>query len=146
MFALPAVMVLAALFNLTLRSPRRLTAQTQNPLSRARVVFQQPFPRLDGTHLTTFIVDVRYSPNGSSPSHTHPCPLIAHVIEGTVRVRIKGQPEAVYKAGESFYEAPNGIHEGTQNLSSTDAARLIAFFVCDHKTPLTVLLDAHKAR
>jgi len=141
LIALPAVGIFAGLLSVGAPSPRARETQTQNPISRARIVFQQPFPRLDGTHLTAFIVDVRYSSGESSLPHSHPCPLIVYVLEGTVRVHIKGQPEAVYKAGESFYEAPNGVHEVTQNLSSTDAARLIAFFVCDHETPLTVPLE-----
>lgn len=124
-------------------SPRAFAA---NPLSRAHMVAQKPLPNLDGTHLVASIVDVHYSPGESSPRHSHPCPLIAYVIEGAVRVHIKGQPEAVYKSGENFCEARNGIHELTQNVSTTDPARLVAFFVCDHPTPLTVPLNEHNER
>jgi quercetin dioxygenase-like cupin family protein len=114
-----------------------------NALARAHLVAQKPFPTLDGTRLVASIVDVRFSPGESSPRHSHPCPLVAYLIEGAVRVHIEGQPEAVYNAGESFYEPPNGIHKFTQNLSTTDPARLVAFFLCDHQTPLTVPLDEH---
>jgi quercetin dioxygenase-like cupin family protein len=124
---------------------RLLAAQSHNPLTRSTVVLRHSFPHLDGTHLSASIVDVRYAPGESSPRHSHPCPL-AYVIEEGVRVHIEGQPETIYKAGESFYEAPNGIHELTQNVISTDPARLVAFFVCDHDTPLTIPLDAHEGR
>jgi quercetin dioxygenase-like cupin family protein len=115
----------------------RALAHTESPHDRARIAFQKPFPKLDGTHLIASIVDVRYSPGESSPPHSHPCPLLAYVIEGAVRVQIKGQPEAIYKAGETLYEAPNGTHEFTENISTTDPARLVAFFVCDRQKPLT---------
>jgi quercetin dioxygenase-like cupin family protein len=116
-----------------------------NPLSRARIVVQKASPSLDGTHPIASVVDVHYSRGESSPRHRHPCPLIAYVIERAVRVHIRGQQEAVYKAGESFCEAPNGIHELTENVSAADPARL-AFFVCDHRAPLTEPLDEHHRR
>jgi quercetin dioxygenase-like cupin family protein len=50
---------------------------------------------------------------------------------------VKGEPEAIYRAGESFYEAPNGVHVVSANASQTEAATFIAYFVCDHNTPLS---------
>ena len=51
---------------------------------------------------------------------------------------MKGEPEMTYKAGESFYEAPNGVHLVSANASSTEPARLVAYLICDHDTPLSV--------
>jgi quercetin dioxygenase-like cupin family protein len=106
--------------------------------TRARPVYQHTLPKLDGTHLTVFLVEVRYGPGESSPPHSHPCPLIAHVVEGAFRIQIQGEPEAIYKTGESFYEAPNGVHQVSTNASDKEPARLLAYFVCDHETPLSV--------
>ena len=47
--------------------------------------------------------------------HSHPCPVIGYVLEGALRTQVKGRPEAIYKTGESFYEAPNSVH----GISST---------------------------
>jgi quercetin dioxygenase-like cupin family protein len=64
--------------------------------------------------------------------------VIGYVIEGAVRTKTKGESEAVYKAGESFYEAPNGTHEISANASSSEPAKFLAYFVCDRDTPLSV--------
>ncbi len=84
------------------------------------------------------MVEVTYAPGESSPPHSHPCPVIAYVLEGAVRSKVKGGNEAVYKAGESFYEAPNGIHQISANASSSQPAKFLAYFLCDRDTPLSV--------
>jgi quercetin dioxygenase-like cupin family protein len=60
------------------------------------------------------------------------------VLEGAVRMQVAGQPEAIYKAGESFYEAPNGIHQLSANASKDVPAKFLAYFVCDRETELSV--------
>src|SRR5271165_2879603 len=85
------------------------------PLPRAatrvsRTVFSHHLPTLDGDHLEISLVEVAYGPGGSSAPHSHPCPVIGYVVEGAVRTQVKGEAEAVYRTGESFYEAPNGTH------------------------------------
>lgn len=105
---------------------------------RARLVFSHALPALNGDHLQISMVEVRYGPGESSPQHSHPCPVIGYVVEGAYRSQVKGGPETIYKAGESFYEAPNGVHLVSANASSTEPVKFIAYFVCDHDTPLSV--------
>jgi len=104
---------------------------------RARIALSHALPKLNGEHLKTTVVEVHYGPGESSPPHSHPCAVIGHVVEGALRTQVKGEPEAIYKAGESFYEAPNGVHVVSANASQTEAATFIAYFVCDHDTPLS---------
>ncbi len=104
---------------------------------RARVALSQALPKLDGTHLKATVVEVHYGPGESSPPHSHPCAVIGFVVEGALRTRVKGEPEAIYKAGEAFYEAPHGVHVVSANASQTEATTFIAYFVCDHDTPLS---------
>ena len=66
---------------------------------RSRVAFSHALTKMDGANLKVFIVEVIYGPGGSSPSHSHPCPVIGYVIEGAYRTQVKGEPEAIYKAG-----------------------------------------------
>jgi len=105
---------------------------------RARVVLSKELPRLDGEHLKAILVEVNYGPGEASSPHSHPCAVIGYVAEGTIRTQVKGEPEMIYKAGESFYEAPNGVHLVSANASSTAPARLVAYLICDHDTPLSV--------
>jgi quercetin dioxygenase-like cupin family protein len=100
--------------------------------------FSHSLPRLDGKHLRATVVEVNYAPGEADKPHSHPCTVIGYVAEGAIRFQVKGGPESVYKAGESFYEAPNGVHQVSANASDKQPAKLIAFFVCDHETKLTV--------
>ncbi len=103
-----------------------------------RPVFAHALPVLDGGKLKAQIVEVTYAPGESSAQHSHPCAVIVYVLEGAVRMQVKGEPEAIYKPGQSFYEAPNGVHAVSANASKTERARFLAYFTCDHDTPLTV--------
>jgi quercetin dioxygenase-like cupin family protein len=103
-----------------------------------RPVFTHALPPLDGGKLQAKIVEVTYGPGESSAQHSHPCAVIVYVIEGAVRMQVKGEPETTYQAGQSFYEAPNGVHAVSANASKTQRALFLAYFICDHDTPLTV--------
>ena len=104
---------------------------------RARIVFSKPLPKLEGDHLKAVLVEVNYGPGESSAPHSHPCAVIGYVVEGTLRTKVKGEAEAIYKAGESFYEAPNGVHEVSANASQKDPLKFLAYFTCDHDAPLS---------
>ncbi|MEO6965171.1 MAG: cupin domain-containing protein, partial [Acidobacteriaceae bacterium] len=108
-------------------------------------VTSRALPQMNGDHLKMKIVEVDYAPGASSSPHSHPCPVTVYVLSGAVRMQVKGGPLGVYKTGETFYEAPNGIHQVSANASQTEPARFLAIFVCDHETPLTVPVPASKA-
>src|SRR5271157_5774709 len=82
---------------------------------RARVALSHSLPKLDGAHLKASVVEVHYGPGESSPQHSHPCAVIGYVVEGALRTQVKDELEALYRAGESFYEAPNGVHVVSAN-------------------------------
>lgn len=105
---------------------------------RARVVLSKQLSKLDGEHLKVALVEVNYGPGEASSPHSHPCAVIGYVVEGTFRTQVKGVPEMTYKAGESFYESPNTAHLVSANASSTEPAKLVAYLICDHDTPLSV--------
>lgn len=113
-------------------------AHRDNTTEQTRVAFSHTLPRLNGDHLKVTIVEVTYGPGESSPAHSHPCPVIGYVVKGALRTQVKGESEAVYKAGETFYEAPNGVHLVSANASDKVPVKFLAYFVCDHQTPLSV--------
>ena len=108
------------------------------PDARTRIVFSQALPQLDAAHLQVTTVEVTYPPGGSSAPHSHPCPVIGYVLHGAVRMQVKGGPVSVYRAGDSFYEAPNGVHLVSANASAKEPAVFLAYFICDHSGPLSV--------
>jgi quercetin dioxygenase-like cupin family protein len=105
---------------------------------RARIVLSQGLSGLDGDHLKVALVEVNYGPGEASSPHSHPCAVIAYVVAGALRTQVKGKPEAIYQAGESFYEPPNGVHLVSANASSTEPAKLVAYLLCDRDAPLSV--------
>jgi quercetin dioxygenase-like cupin family protein len=117
----------------------------QGTAQETRAPFSHALPPLDGNHLQATVVEVTYAPGESDPPRSHPCAVIGHVIEGSYRFQVKGQPEAIYQAGESFYEAPNGVHQVSANASDDVPVKFLAYFVCDRDTPLTVPAPETKA-
>ena len=113
------------------------------PKDRARVLLSTPIPPLDGAHVKTTLVEVNYGPGEASPAHSHPCAVIGYVVEGAIRTQVEGESEHTYEAGGTFYEPPNGVHAVSANASATQPAKLVAYFVCDRDTPLSVNVTDH---
>jgi quercetin dioxygenase-like cupin family protein len=122
----------------------RSDTQHAEKSERGRIVLERALPKMDGEHLKVTLVEVNYGPGESSAAHSHPCPVIGYVAAGSLRTQVRGEKEAVYKAGESFYEAANGVHVVSANASQTEPAKLIAYFVCDHDAPLSVTAPGGK--
>jgi quercetin dioxygenase-like cupin family protein len=141
--AVPFLLANAIFLGLTLRA--RSSFAQSNPAPSHPANFSHSLPQLDGSHLRATVVEVNYAPGDADKPHSHPCTVIGYVAQGAIRFQVKGgAPEVVYKAGESFYEPPNGVHQVSANASDKEPAKLIAFFVCDHDTPLTVPpIDSH---
>jgi quercetin dioxygenase-like cupin family protein len=92
---------------------------------------------MNGKNLRANLLIVNYAPGQASPPHTHACPVIVYVLEGSVRSKIGDQPQTVYQSGESFYEPPGAVHSISANASDSEPAKFLAFFVCDRKVPLS---------
>ena len=102
-----------------------------------RTAFTQALAPMNGAQLKTTLLEVTYGPSVASHPHSHPCAVIGYVLEGAIRTQVRGEPEHVYRAGQSFYEPPNGVHQVSANASDKETARLLAIFTCDHDAPLS---------
>ena len=123
---------------IALASTALLASQAQPRGSQSRTAFAGKLPALDGQHLQATIVEVTYPPGGVNPAHRHPCPVIGYVLEGAVRMQVKGQPERIFKPGDTFFESPADVNLISANASQDAPARFLAYFVCDHETRLSV--------
>jgi quercetin dioxygenase-like cupin family protein len=128
---IPGFLVITACAAMVLQGQTALDART-------RIVISQSLPQLDAAHLKVTMVEVTYPPGGSSAPHSHACPVIGYVLRGAVRMQVKGGPVSVYRPGDSFYEAPNGVHLVSANASTKEPAVFLAYFICDHSGPLSV--------
>jgi quercetin dioxygenase-like cupin family protein len=104
----------------------------------SRVALSHSLPPLNGNRLKVTVVEVSYAPGSGSAPHSHPCPVIGYVVAGALRTQVKGEPEAVYRAGESFFEPANAVHLTSANASSSEPVKFVAYFTCDHDTHLSV--------
>jgi quercetin dioxygenase-like cupin family protein/chorismate mutase len=77
----------------------------------------------------------------STPLHFHPVPLLAYVQSGSIRVVYEGSDERIYRAGDSFVEAINVVHQGFG--LPPEGARLISFDLRSATLPSTVVLETH---
>lgn len=105
---------------------------------QGRLAIAQPVPPLNGANVVIKVLEVTYPPGASSEAHRHPCAVIGYMLEGAMRMQLKGRPEVTYKTGETFYEPPNAVHAIAANASKTKRARFTVTFVCDRETPLMV--------
>jgi len=100
----------------------------QEPVVRA--VFDEP---TTATGKSMQAVTVSYPPGGKSAAHHHAKSafIMAYVIAGAVRSQVEGEPARIYRAGETWSEAPGAHHVISENASATEPAELLAVFLLD---------------
>jgi quercetin dioxygenase-like cupin family protein len=101
------------------------------PVSTATQIFARELPNAAGKSLVA--VEVVYPPGGASPPHRHPPSafIYAYVVSGAIVSAVDEGPPRIYRAGESFHEAPGSHHRISRNASRTRPAKLLAVFVKD---------------
>ena len=99
----------------------QITLLHSSTTSSAGEAFSYP----EGTPKLT-LAQVILPKGGQLPMHTHPAPLIVHVMSGELTSERLSGEIAVYKAGDTFVEAPNSPHKVT-NTGSTPTI-FYAFF------------------
>lgn len=127
-------MILAGVICAALAGPA--VAQSSKPASAAlgeTVIpnFSHAIPNIPGKSLIA--VEVVYPPGGKSQPHHHAKSafVYAYVVSGSIRSQVGNGPARIYKAGESFFEAPGAHHRIGENASETEPAKLLAVFVVD---------------
>jgi quercetin dioxygenase-like cupin family protein len=106
-------------------------AAAHAPRETVKPNFSHTIPTIPGKSLVA--VEVLYPPGGASLPHHHAKSafIYAYVVAGSIASKVDGGPERIYRAGESFYEAPGSHHQVSRNGSKTQAAKLLAVFVVD---------------
>ena len=109
--------------------------------SRAQTVtknFEATIPNIPGK--TLIALEVNYAPGAASPSHTHAISsfIYAYVISGAIESKVNDGKTRIYRAGQSWSEAPGATHWISRNASTIEPAKLLAVFILDTSdTPLT---------
>lgn len=59
-----------------------------------------------------------------------------NVLEGSLRSQLDDGPIRTYQTGQSWSEAPGAHHVLTENVSTTEPAKLLVIFVANTGEPL----------
>jgi quercetin dioxygenase-like cupin family protein len=104
-------------------------------------IFKGNLPNVPGKAL--IVSEVVYPPGGATPAHKHPKSafIYAYVVSGEMISAVNDEKPRVYRAGESWTEAPGDRHRVSRNASSTEPAKLLAVFVVDQGTSQLVFPD-----
>lgn len=114
---------------------------SHGPGEAVQQIFAHALPNEPGRSLVA--VEVSYAPGGKSLPHHHAesAFIYAYVVTGAIRSRIEGRPAHVYRAGDSFFEAPGTHHLVAGNASGSEPAKLLAVFVVDTEDKTLTIPD-----
>lgn len=84
------------------------------------------------------MITVEYPPGAVDPVHRHNAHAFVYVLEGSIVMQLKGEPEVTLKAGETYYEGPDDVHVVGRNASKTEKAKFVVTFVKEKGTPILI--------
>ena len=116
----------------TTQEPARATTEGGSVLPETiKPLFEHELPNVPGKALIA--IEVLFPPGAASPPHRHPASafIYAYVVSGEIVSAVDDEKPRVYRAGESWHEAPGAHHLVTRNSSRTKPAKLLAIFVAD---------------
>lgn len=80
------------------------------------------------------VLTASFKPGDRTVFHTHRSPVTVYILEGAFTLELEGRTPVVVKAGQAFVEPPNVKMTG-YNRSTTEALRLVIFYVSEPDTP-----------
>ena len=75
------------------------------------------------------IKEVTLPAGQAAPKHLHPCPVVGHVVSGTVLFQIEGEEAKILKEGDAFYEPRNKTILHFDNASKDKPLTFIAVYL-----------------
>src|SRR5919201_3864560 len=80
------------------------------------------------------VLTATFKPGDKTPFHTHRFPVTVYVLEGAFTLEMEGRAPVTVKAGHAMVEPPHVKLTG-YNRSTTEALRVVIFYVSDPDTP-----------
>jgi quercetin dioxygenase-like cupin family protein len=103
-------------------------AAEPHPAEALTPLFTQELLNAPGKTFTSAIV--AFPPGARAVAHRHGDAFVyAYVLEGAVNSQLEGEPAHVYHQGDNWTEQPGAHHLATENVSQTDAAKLLVVFI-----------------
>lgn len=86
------------------------------------------------------VKEVTIPAGGKAAYHSHPCPVVGHIVSGTVLFQIEGQEQQLIKAGSAFYEPKDQPILHFDNASDTEPLIFITYYLLEDKEELIKIL------
>jgi quercetin dioxygenase-like cupin family protein len=84
---------------------------------------------------------VELPPGQPAGLHTHPGPVVGYVERGRIAFERDGQPVRELRPGEVFFEPAGEVIRRFDNLSDSEAATFVAFYLLSGDQPLIQLMQ-----
>jgi quercetin dioxygenase-like cupin family protein len=78
---------------------------------------------------------VTLAPGQAAGPHTHPGGVVGYVTDGEIAFQLDGQPGQELEAGNTFFEPPGATVLRFDNLSATQPATFIAYYLLTGDQP-----------
>lgn len=111
-----------------------MPSHADEPLKRTPISTSTLAP--SKTVASVAVVRLDFAPGQKTGRHLHPMPVVGYVLEGEFVVKVQGEAERHYTAGQTVFEPANIIVDRYDNASSTKPAVLIASYLAgpdDHE-------------
>jgi quercetin dioxygenase-like cupin family protein len=112
-----------------------LAAGAENAPPSASVAQLMMRDLIAGTDKEVVMLTVTYPPGGASPPHRHDAQVFVYVLEGELTMQVRGSPAVTLRAGQTFYESPDDIHQVSANASNTAPAKFLVVSIKDKAKP-----------
>jgi quercetin dioxygenase-like cupin family protein len=129
-----AILAMVVFSNVSIAKPLKPQVTVLHSSSKSSSDEAISYPK--GTPKLT-IAQVIFPVGGILPKHTHPAPLIVHIMSGEVTSERPNGKKVVYKAGDTFVEAANSPHTVT-NTAKTPTIVYAVIAGAEGIGPLTV--------
>lgn len=85
-----------------------------------------------GYNVVSVIAEI--APGNCAGRHTHPGAETTYVMEGAVLLKVSGQPDQTFKAGDSFQIPPNTVHDACP--APGQGVKVLATYVVEKGKPV----------
>jgi quercetin dioxygenase-like cupin family protein len=72
---------------------------------------------------------IELAPGQSTGPHRHPCPVVGHIISGSIQFQIEGRPAKTLRAVAAFFEPANLRIRSFDNSSPQEPATFVAYYL-----------------
>jgi quercetin dioxygenase-like cupin family protein len=107
---------------------------------QARVVLKtknmsngQPIAYLKTDNPEVSVMTVELPPGAETGWHTHPVPVYAYVLSGSLTIEMEGRKTAIFQAGDAIVEVVNTRHSG-KNTGDVPV-KLVVFYIGAENLP-----------